>query len=143
MKTRSFNLIFALILLIAGCSSSDDSNNTPTSPIADNKVVESFDPISISFVHEDGTSILSDECITPNSEYAVQIETTKNSQGNTQISKVEYTINGNLFSMSFSQAGIKRNPISLVKGRNIAELVTKAISTEMLYIVQGDFQLVN
>ena len=119
MKTKSYNIIFTLMLLILGCSKSDDSAVTPT-PDVESKVIESFDPISISFVHEDGTSISSDECITPNVAYAIQIETKKNSQGNTQISKVEYTINGALFSMSFSQAGIKRNPISLVNGKNIA-----------------------
>ena len=142
MKTRFYYIIFTFILLIISCSKSDDSNDT-TTPVIESKVIESFDPISISFMHEDGTSISSDDCINPNIAYAIQIEATKNSQGNTQISKVDYTINGALFSMSFSQAGIKSNPISLVNGKNIAELVTTAISTEVTYIVQGDFQLVN
>ena len=142
MKTLSYYIIFTLMLLTLGCSKSDDSNDT-SNPVLEIKVLESFNPISIIFVHEDGTSILSDECITPNVAYAIQIETSKNSQGNTQVSRVDYTFNGALFSMSFSQAGIKRNPISLVNGKNIAEIATTAISSEITYTIQDDFQLVN
>lgn len=79
----------------------------------------------------------------PNTNYSIQIETTKNSQGNTQVSKVDYTINGALFSMSFSQAGIKRNPVLFVDGKNIAELVKTAVNTEVRYTIQGDFQLID
>ncbi len=93
-------------------------------------------------MHEDGTSISSTDCITPDEAYAIQITTTKNSNGTTTVSKIEYTINGALHSMSFSQAGTKKNPITLVDGRNVAELATTATSDEIYYTSQDDFELV-
>ncbi|MDB9859345.1 hypothetical protein OAC43_01405 [Flavobacteriaceae bacterium] len=93
-------------------------------------------------MYEDGTSIESGACISPDLSYAIQIVTTKNNEGNTQVSQVEYTINGAVFSMSFTEAGAKRNPITFVAGKNIAEIVKTANSTELSFISQDDFELV-
>ena len=127
--------------MIFACSNDDDNTSTPV-VVEEEKVVESFDPISISFVYEDGISIDSGACISPGLAYAIQIETTKNNAGNTQVSRVEYTINGAVFSMSFAEAGVKRNPITFAEGKNIAELVATAVSTELSLIIQDDFELV-
>jgi hypothetical protein len=130
MKIKPYYII--LILTLFACSK-DGDNIIP---------IESFDPISISFVYQDGTAIEPGDCLSPDVKYAIQIETIKNTAGNTQVSQVEYTVNDTLFSLSFSQAGIKRNPITFVDGKNIAELVTTVLSTELYYIGQDDFELV-
>ena len=44
--------------------------------------------------------------------------------------------------MSFIEEGVKSNPVTLVNGKNIAELVKTAVSTELTYVEQGDFQLI-
>ncbi len=124
------------LFFVLGCS----KNSVDVLPPVD---VETFDPVEIEFVHDDGTSILAGECISPDAVYAIQIKTTKNSNGTTKVSKIEYTINGVLYSMSFSEAGTKRNPVILVDGRNFAELTSTGESTEISYIEQGDFELVN
>jgi len=139
MKIKSLYIVFILTLL--ACSKDDD--NTRTIVVEEVKVIETFNPISITFVYEDGSSIQSDDCISPDLNYAIQIETTKNNEGNKNVSQIEYTINGALYSMSFSQAGIKRNPIVLVNGKNIAELVYTAVSVELNYTAQDDFELVD
>tara|TARA_R110002049_G_scaffold307628_1_gene508688 strand:+ start:16503 stop:16916 length:414 start_codon:yes stop_codon:yes gene_type:complete len=137
MKTKYYYITIIILCVVLGCSKNDDNPAPP--PIT----VESFDPVSIEFVHEDGTSISSTDCITPDEAYSIQITTTKNSNGTTDVSKIEYTINGALYSMSFSEAGTKRNPIVLVDGRNVAELSSTGTSSEINYIEQGDFELVD
>lgn len=137
MRTKYYYLTIIALYVVLGCSKNDDNPVQPTT------TVESFDPVSIEFVYDDGTSIALGECITPNEAYAIQITTTKNSSGTTAVSKIEYTINGALHSMSFSQAGTKRNPIELVNGRNVAELSSTGTSSEVNYTEQGDFKLVD
>ena len=141
MNFKSRFIVIAFIILVLGCSSDDDSGATTITPPPP-EVISSFDPVSIKFIYEDGSIIEEGECIEPNLAYAIQIETVKNPAGNTTVSQVEYTINGALYSMSFSQAGTKRNPISLADGNNIAQLVTTAISSEIRFVVQDDFTLV-
>lgn len=136
MQTKYYYITIIILCFVLGCSKNDDD---PTPPA----IVESFDPVSIEFVHEDGTGITANDCITPDEAYAIQITTTKNSSGTTKVSKIEYTINGALYSMSFSKAETKRNPITLVDGKNIAELAATAITDEIYYVSQGDFVLVN
>ncbi|WP_406682779.1 hypothetical protein N1F78_08750 [Seonamhaeicola sp. MEBiC1930] len=125
--------MIVILCIVFGCSKNDDD------PVPPPVTVESFDPVSIEFVHEDGTSISSTDCITPDEAYAIQITTTKNSNGTTDVSKIEYTINGALHSMSFSEAGTKRNPIVLVDGNNKAELTITATSDEIYFVSQDDF----
>ena len=120
--------------LILGCSKNDNDSDVTT------QTIESFDPVSIEFVDENGVMVTADDCITPDKFYEVQITTVKNVKGNTDVSKIEYTVNGALYSMSFSQAGTKRNPITLVDGRNIIELVKTSESVEVNYVKQGDFE---
>jgi hypothetical protein len=137
MKTKLY-LVLVFAFIVVACSKKDDHEEAPVPDVK----IESFDPISIKFVHADGTLILTDECIGPDLEYAIEIETVKKSNGNTTVSEVEYTLNGTLYSISFSQAGLKRNPITLIEGNNMAKLVLKAISSEVKLVVQGDFTLV-
>jgi hypothetical protein len=136
MQTKYYYISIMILCFVLGCSKNDDPVPIPVT-------VESFDPVTIEFVNENGTSITANDCITPGESYAVQIRAIKNSNGNTKVSKVEYTINGALFSMTFSEAGIKRNPIVLVNGKNIAELSATGSSNEVTYIEQGNFELVN
>ncbi|MDO7171827.1 hypothetical protein [Mariniflexile sp. AS56] len=133
MKMKPYFIV--ILITFFTCSKNDD-----TAIVVD---VESFNPTSISFVYADGTAIAPGDCINPDASYAIQVETSSNSNGNTKVSRVEYTINGALYSMSFSQAGSKRNPIVLQDGRNVAELVSTAFSAEISYISQGDFVVVD
>ncbi|MCL6295855.1 hypothetical protein [Jejuia spongiicola] len=137
MQTKYYYITIIILCFVLGCSKNDDNPAPP--PVT----VESFDPVSIEFVHEDGTGITANDCITPDEAYAIQITTTKNNNGNTAVSKIEYTINGAIYSMSFTAAGTKRNPIVLVDGRNVAELSSTGTSSEVNYIEQGDFELVD
>ncbi len=137
MQTKYYYITIIILCFVLGCSKNDDNPAPP--PVT----VESFDPVSIEFVHEDGTGITANDCITPEEAYAIQITTTKNNNGNTAVSKIEYTINGAIYSMSFTAAGTKRNPIVLVDGRNVAELSSTGTSSEVNYIEQGDFELVD
>ena len=139
MRIKPYYIV--VILMFFACSN-DDNNHPAPVVVQDEKVIESFDPISISFVYEDGTAIEAGACLSPGLAYAVEIETTKNNEGNTQVSQVEYTINGALFSVSFSEAGKKRNPIVFMDGRNIAELVKTAVASEVSFIAQDDFEFV-
>ncbi len=139
---KCFLLIIIVTFLSISCSNDDEPvDQGPSAPVTP-EVIESFDPIDIKFVYEDGSGIGTDECIDPENAYAIEIEVSKNSEGNTDVSKIEYTINGASYSMSFSTAGTKRNPIVFVKGKNIAELVKTAKSTEVVLVEQDDFQLV-
>ena len=135
MKTINYYITVMVLFLIMGCSKNDED-------VEIFSTVESFEPTSIEFVHEDGTSISDNECITPQKSYAIQIKAVKKNNGNTKVSKVEYTINGVLHSMSFSEAGTKRTPIILVNGENIAELSATTLSDKVKFVEQDDFQLV-
>lgn len=135
MQIKYYYILLIVMFIHLGCSKDDDDDLKIT--------IESFDATEIEFVYSDGSSISANECIIPNEPYAIQIKTTKNSSGNTNVSKIGYTINGALYSMSFSEAGTKRNPINLVDGRNIAELSATATTDEISYYSQDDFELVN
>ena len=129
--------IFILIFLTIYCVSCIKEDNTG---LLGNE--ERYHPIGIKFVYEDGTEVLDSDCISPNIKYAVQIEVTTNNNRNTKASKIEYTINGSPYSMSFIEEGVKSNPVTLVNGKNIAELVKTAVSTEYTFVEQGEFQLI-
>ena len=135
MKINDY-ITICMLMLFLGCSKNDDDGGTQS------ETIESYQPVAIEFVREDGSSISSTDCITPDETYAIQVTTTENSKGNTTVSKIEYTINGAVFSMSFTEAGAKRNPITFVAGKNIAEIVKTANSTELSFISQDDFELV-
>ncbi|WP_203257046.1 hypothetical protein [Hyunsoonleella ulvae] len=143
MKNYKYFLLSVILMFLSISCSNDDEpvDQGPSAPVTP-EIIESFDPIDIRFVYEDGSSIGASECIDPEKTYAIEIETSKNSEGNTDVSKIEYTINGASYSMSFSAAGTKRNPIVFVDGRNIAELVKTAKSIEVMFVKQDDFQLV-
>jgi hypothetical protein len=132
MKIKSYYLV--VILMIFACSPEGTSINP---------VVESFTPRAISFVYEDGSSITAGECLSPNLAYAIQIETIKNEKVTTMVSQVEYTVNGVLYSMSFSAVGSSYLPIELVEGRNIAQLVETGLTKEIAYVLEDDFILVD
>lgn len=140
MKVNPYFFLGILSIWCLGCSKDNESVIAPGDLL--NSVVETYDPVSIKFVYEDGSAVQTADCLSPDAIYAIEIEATKNNSGNTKISIIEYTINGVLYSMSFSEAGIKRNPIVLADGKNIAELVSTANNTEITYVVQDDFELV-
>ncbi|MFT4612314.1 MAG: hypothetical protein ACJA2M_000405 [Polaribacter sp.] len=99
---------------------------------------------SIKFIHElDGKEVQLGECLSPDILYAIQIETVNNSEANPAVTNIEYTINGTLYNMSFSDEGISYNPIELVEGKNIVQLVETGFTKEVTYVLQDDFILVD
>lgn len=127
--------VIYLFLLMISCCKKDDDGAVPVS-------VESFNAIAIKFVNQDGSNISNNDCIASDKKYAIQIETVRNRNGNTEVTEIQYTINGVIYSMSFSDVGVKRNPVNLSDGKNIAELSGTEILDVITFIKQNDFVLV-
>ncbi|WP_152975537.1 hypothetical protein [Lacinutrix himadriensis] len=133
MKSKFICVIVCSFFMIAtSCSSDDDGGGG-----ADASLI----PISIQFVNENGTPITSD-CLDINENYAVQIETEMAGSGAIAATQIQYTLNGILYSMTFNQIGVQRQPVVLADGQNIAQLVTIGVADEIRFVIQDDFELV-
>ena len=99
-------------------------------------------PDNISFVHADGTQILEGECITPDNDYAILIETSSSGVGFVKTLRVDYTFNGALQTMTFLEDGNQMNPVSLVNGINTAQIIASEESSSIIFVDQGDFELI-
>lgn len=97
---------------------------------------------SINFIHEDGSLITQSECINPNENYAILIETEAEGEGNFKAITIDFTVNGFLHSMTFTRDGIQKIPITIIDGQNTAQIVSTEHSCELFCVVQGDFELV-
>jgi hypothetical protein len=138
-------ILLTLLIFVFGCSNSDDNNV---------QVVDSQDflvPISIKVVYRDGSLINNGDCLSDEDEYAIQIETIDNpsspavavTDGNAPVKQVDYTFNGVIFSMSFTEAGILRTPVNLIDGQNSVQLLETALIDEVRFIIQDDFRQVD
>lgn len=128
MKIKIYIIVFTAFLVFSGCSKEDKS------------IIIS--PSSISFVHEDGTIIATDECINPDGKYAVKIETTSEGSGEYEVIRVDYTINGDLYTMTFLEEGVQINPVTLLDGENTAQIVESGFTSNINFVKQDEFQLV-
>jgi hypothetical protein len=128
MKFKSYIIAIAFILSL-GCSKEEE--------------IKIIFPIKIAFVHADGSAILTSECINPNGNYAILIQT--NSEGNGVSSKsikIDYSVNGVLYNMTFVDKGKQLNPIKLVNGLNVAQILNSTYKNEIRCTSQGEFELV-
>jgi len=102
----------------------------------------SLEASSIAIIKADGTPLDPSSCIDPNERYAVAIKTILNGDGEIQTKRVEYTVNGNLFSMTFTQATTQNNPITLATGTTTVQLVESGTSDTITLIAPSEFVIV-
>ncbi|MFV5690718.1 hypothetical protein ACM55K_01695 [Flavobacterium sp. LT1R49] len=128
MQSKSFSFLITIIILFSSCSKEDE--------------FKTISPTNITFVHEDGSAILLNECIKPNINYAVLITTKSEGTGIFKTTKVEYTLNGVPYIMSFSSDGKQSNKIKLVDGINQAEIVGSYYKAYLYFGSHDNFELV-
>ncbi|MBW1298597.1 hypothetical protein [Aquimarina litoralis] len=126
-KYIAINLLLVSILFY-NCSNEDD--------------VTTFVPISINFAYPDGTVILEDDCINPAEQFSIAIGVNTFGVGPSIPTKVDYTVNGALYSTTFTNDEIKMIPITLQEGTNIAQIVNNGRSSTIHITTQDDFVLV-
>lgn len=128
MKFNIYSILIITLLLFSTCSKEEE--------------FAVITPSQINFVQEGGALLVEGDCIDPNKKYYVSITTFADGDGSFKPTKVEYTVNGISYSMTFISDGIQRNPISLEVGLNIAQIVESGYRTSIKYAIQGDFELV-
>lgn len=100
-------------------------------------------PNKIAFVHENGDPILSNECINPNTKYAIAITTKVEGNGIFTPTKVAYLINGIPYFMSFNSDGTKLNNVILVDGLNKAEIIDTPFIIYQYFNAHNEFEIVD
>ena len=128
MKGYVYFSLLLVVSLCVNCSGDDDFST--------------FSPKTINFVNSDGTFILENDCVNPNEQYSIAIDVNTVGAGPSQPTQIEYTINGALYSATFTNDGIKEIPITLQEGTNIAQLVNNGVSSTVYITTQDDFELV-
>lgn len=135
MKSKFIYLVVCSFFMLSTSCSSDDDGGGGGSANA------SLKAISIQFVNVNGTPIISD-CLDVNDNYAIQIETEMEGSGAIAATQIQYTLNGVLYSMTFNQIGMQRQPVELADGQNITQLVVTGVTDEIRFVIQGNFELV-
>lgn len=128
MKRTSYFILITFIIFLSSCSKDEQF-----------KIIT---PTSIAFVHVDGSALLQGECIKPNTNYAVLIKTIAEGSGVFKSTKIEYTVNGIPYIISFTSDGTKSNPIQLISGQNKAEIVGTSHSAYMYFNTHDNFEVV-
>jgi hypothetical protein len=128
MKYLTFSFLIALITAFSSCSNEEN--------------FKTITPESIAFVHEDGSPIAQNECINPNTNYALLIKTSSVGTGVFKSTKVEYTLNGLPYIMTFSNDGPQLNRIKLIDGNNKAEIVGSSYKAYIYIDPHNNFELV-
>ncbi len=98
----------------------------------------------IALVNNDGSPLENTLCVSPDQEYAIEIEVKPEFMGGgffTPIT-IESMLNGELVTTTFEKPGIKTIPIILHEGNNTASIIDTNISIEIVLILQDDFVLV-
>ncbi|MCM0667355.1 hypothetical protein [Flavobacterium tyrosinilyticum] len=94
----------------------------------------------ISFVHADGTKLSENECISPNVKYGIRIETNFVDINRPFI--VDYSVNGTVYTMTFTTSTSLTNPVVLANGNNTAQIIGSNYKAVLKYVDQGDYELV-
>jgi len=126
MKLKLLSVLLILVI-IGGCS--DDTELL---------LAES----EISFVYEDESKVLESDCIDPNKNYKLLLRVVSNKIGDFKPTKVDYTLNGSLYSITFTSEGSKTIPVNLIEGENIAQIVRSGSESRIHVVSQEDFVLV-
>ncbi|SHN19466.1 hypothetical protein [Flavobacterium pectinovorum] len=125
MKIKQYSILILVMIVFFGCSDQDEITISPQ---------------SISFVHADGSKIAENECISPNVKYGIKIETNYVDQN--RPFRVDYSVNGVVYTMTFTVKTSQVNPITLINGNNDAQIVGSNYKAVLKYVDQGDFELV-
>jgi len=126
MKIKQYYILLLVMIVSFSCS--------------DHESEITIVPLSISFVHADGSKITENECISPNVKYGIKIETNYVDQN--RPFRVDYSVNGVVYTMTFTVKTSQVNPITLINGNNAAQIVGSNYKAVLKYIDQGDFELV-
>lgn len=125
MKIKQYYILILVMIVSFSCSDQDETVIVPQ---------------SISFVHADGSKIAENECISPSVKYGVKVET--NYVDANRPFRVDYSVNGVVYTMTFTASTFQINPITLTNGENSAQIVGTNYKAILKYIDQGDFELV-
>ncbi|WP_269235997.1 hypothetical protein [Flavobacterium flavigenum] len=125
MKIKQYYILAFVMFLFLACSDYEERNIYAT---------------SISFVHADGSKLSENECISPNVKYGIKIET--NFSDINRPFRVDYSVNGVVYAMTFTENTSLVNPITLINGNNAAQIVGTDHKAVLKYVEQGDFELV-
>lgn len=126
---RLYSIVIIVLIVILGCSKEEEFTI--------------ISPANISFVHEDGSEISINECIRPSGKYAVKIRTTAEGNGKYKVINIDYAVNGSLYSMTFLSEGSQIIPVNLIDGKNTAQIAGSSLTSNIYFVAQGDFELVN
>ena len=97
---------------------------------------------NVSFVHEDGTALAIDECIKPETKYAVSITVKFEDADDIEPYKLDYTFNGVSYSMTFDKEGTQTIKITLAKGINTVKVAASNAEANLVLTAHDDFELV-
>ena len=126
MKLRIFSVLLIFLIIGYGCSDDD----------------ELFIKDEISFVNADESKLLESDCIDPNGNYMLLVKVYSNKTEDFPM-KIAYTLNRELYSITFKSSGSKTIPIRLDEGVNIAQIVSSGAENRVNVVSQGDFELVD
>jgi hypothetical protein len=126
MKIKQYYILILVMMVSFSCSDHEDEIT--------------IEPQSISFVHADGSKITENECISPNVKYGIKIET--NHADLYRPFRVDYSVNGVVYTMTFTTTTSQVNPITLINGNNAAQIAGSNYKAVLKYVDQGDFELV-
>jgi hypothetical protein len=128
MKIKIYSILITFLMVFLSCSKDEDF-----------RIIL---PANISFVHENGAEISINECVNPEGKYAVKIETTSQGFGEYKVISVDYTVNGVLKTMTFLKEGAQINPVTLIDGLNTIQIVESGYTSNIYFVKQDDFELV-
>jgi hypothetical protein len=126
MKIKQYSILILFMVVFFGCSHYDDEITIV--------------PQSISFVHADGSKISENECISPYVKYGIKVET--NYVDVNRPFRVDYSVNGVVYTMTFTSSTSQVNPVTLTNGDNSAQIIGSNYKAVLRFIDQGDFELV-
>lgn len=123
--------IFLLIgsFLITGCSKKDSADTF-------------YEPLGIEFVLQDGTPILAGDCIDPDANYAIRIRVSTGGDTSVKTTVIQYTVNGNLSSVTFTNSQTKTINVPIVEGENIAQLVNSGFGSSIYLLATSEYEIV-
>ncbi|MFB9076323.1 hypothetical protein ACFFLS_19370 [Flavobacterium procerum] len=125
MKNKQYYILILVMFVFLGCSEHEETEIYVQ---------------NISFVHADGSKIAENECINPNVKYGIKVET--NFVDVNRPFRVDYSVNGVVYTMTFTINTSQVNPITLTNGENAAQIIGTNYKATLKYVEQGDFELV-
>ena len=128
-------LIVLAITLIA-CSNDDDGSPEPEEEAIN------FIASRISFVDENATILTNNDCINPSLNYFVQIEVESMTSTGVEPTRVDYTFNNELFSVTFTTNTPIQAAITLREGVNSLQLLETGQSATISIVFPLEFEIV-